>query len=209
MDFHDFPSFGHTFSDKIVSFCVFRVFGGALPCSAWPRTRPLQSCVLCGTRILHILHPGSFFSRSHTADHSHTHLHFPFRIADSHARTPKTLFLQAFTIGFEVLDFAFSPCRKRRVSVFRCFWSGAFLVSWFPFVGGMKVQVGNSSHVSTHGSSFYTGRREVQLQFNPVQFSFHGTFVHLINWSTIHSFTFIPMESDNAKTISRKSTFSV
>ena len=42
---------------------------------------------------------------------------------------------------------------------------------WFSFVGVMKVQVGSILHVSTHGSSFCTGRREVQLQFNPVQCS--------------------------------------
>ena len=144
------------------------------------------------------------------ANHSNIHLHVPFPIADSHARTPKSLILQAFTMGFEVSFFVVWPCQKPRVSVLRRFCTGAFLVSWFPFVGGRKVQVGNSLHGSTHGSSIYTGRREVQLQFNPVQFSLLETFFNWIHYSTFRSFTFNPMELDNAKTaISRKSTFSV
>ena len=45
-------------------------------------------------------------------------------------RTPKTLILQAFTIGFEVSFFADLPCQKRRVSVLRCFCTA-------PVFGGM------------------------------------------------------------------------
>ena len=42
--------------------------------------------------------------------------------------TPETFILQAFTIGFEVLDFVFSPCQKRRVSVLRRFGTGTLFV---------------------------------------------------------------------------------
>ena len=48
---------------KSVSFRDFRVFGGARPCSARPRTRPLQCCLLCVTRILHVLPHGSSFCK--------------------------------------------------------------------------------------------------------------------------------------------------
>ena len=64
------------------------------------------------------------FSQNPAANDSDIHLHFQFPIAESHARTPKTLILQAFTIGFEVLDFVFSPSQKRRVSVLRRFCTG-------------------------------------------------------------------------------------
>ena len=150
------------------------------------------------------------FLQTPAANHSNIHLHVPFPIADSHARTPKSLILQAFTMGFEVSFFVVWPCQKPRVSVLRRFCTGTFLVLWFPFVWVMKVLVDIISHVPPHGSSFRTGRREVQLQFNPVQFSLLETFFNWIHYSTFRSFTFNPMELDNAKTvISRKSTFSV
>ena len=64
MIFIDFPSFWHTFCEKSVSFCDFRVFEGALPCSAQCKTRPLQYCVLRFTRFLHVLPQTGFFCKT-------------------------------------------------------------------------------------------------------------------------------------------------
>ena len=111
------------------------------------------------------------FSQNPAASHSAIHLHFPFPIADSHARTPKTLILQAFTIGFEVSLFQGWLCEKRRVSVLRRFCTGFLFGVMVFFRWEMKVEVNIIIHVLPHGSSFCTGRREVQLQFSPVQFS--------------------------------------
>jgi len=63
------------------------------------------------------------------------HLHFQFPIADSRARAPKTLILQAFTIGFEVSLFQGWRCEKRRVSVLRCFCTEVLLGVMVSFVG--------------------------------------------------------------------------
>ena len=81
------------------------------------------------------------FSQNPAASHSDIHLHFPFPIADSHARTPKTLILQAFTIGFEVSLFQGWLCEKRRVSVLRCFCTGFLFGVMVSFRWEMTVQV--------------------------------------------------------------------
>ena len=88
------------------------------------------------------------------AHHSYIHLHFPFPIADSHARAPKTLILQAFTIGFEVSLFQGWLCEKRRVSVLRCFRAEFLFGVMVSFRWGMQVQVNMISHVLPHGNSF-------------------------------------------------------
>ena len=94
------------------------------------------------------------FSQNPAASHSDIHLHFQFPIAHSHARTPKTLILQAFTIGFEVSLFQGWRCEKRRVSVLRRFCTEVLFGVMAFFRWGMKVQVGIIFHVLPHGSSF-------------------------------------------------------
>jgi hypothetical protein len=81
------------------------------------------------------------FSQNPAANDSDIHLHFQFPIAESHARTPKTLILQAFTIGFEVSLFQGWRCEKRRVSVLRCFCTEVLFGVMVFFRWGMKVQV--------------------------------------------------------------------
>ena len=113
------------------------------------------------------------------AHNSYTHLHFLFPIAGSHARAPKTMILQAFTIGFEVSLFQGWLCEKRRVSVLRRFCTGFLFGVMGSFRWEMTVQINIFLNVLPHGSSFCTGRCEVQLQFNPVQFSLLQT---LFSW---------------------------
>ena len=102
------------------------------------------------------------FPQSPAANHSHIHLHFPFHIADSHARTPQTLILQAFTIGFEVSVFVGWLCEKRRVSVLRCFCTALLFGVLVSLRWGIKVQVNTILHVLPHASSFCTGRKGIR-----------------------------------------------
>ena len=120
----------------------FSCFGGTLPWSARSGTRPLQCCVLCFTRILHVLPQTGFFLQNPASHNSYIHLHSPFPIADSHARAPKTLILQVFTICFEVSLFQGWRCEKRRVSVLRRFCIQFLFGVMVFFRWGMEVQVG-------------------------------------------------------------------
>ena len=94
------------------------------------------------------------FSQNPAANDSDIHLHFQFPIAESHARTPKTLILQAFTIGFEVSLFQGWRCEKRRVSVLRRFCTEVLFGVVVSFRWGMEVHVDTISHVLPHGSPF-------------------------------------------------------
>ena len=94
------------------------------------------------------------FLQNTAARHSYIHLHSPFPIADPHARAPKTLVLQAFTIGFEVSLFQGWPCEKRRVPVLRRFRTEVLFGGMVSFRWGMEVHVDTISHVLPHGSPF-------------------------------------------------------
>ena len=85
--------------------------------------------VFCVLQEFYTFYLKQAFLQNPAAHHSYIHLHFPFPIADSHARAPKTLILQAFTIGFEVSFFVDLPYQKRRVSVLRCFRPGIISLS--------------------------------------------------------------------------------
>ena len=179
MNFNDFHYFDTLLAKRSVSFRDFRVFGGARPCSARPRTRPLQCCLLCVTRILHVLPHGSSFCKPprpiilifiYTS-------HFPSLIPMPGPRN--RWFYKRLRWVLRCRLFVVWPCQKPRVSVLRRFCTGTFLVLWFPFVWVMKVLVDIISHVPPHGSSFRTGRREVQLQFNSCSVQSSGNILQL------------------------------
>ena len=71
--------------------------------------------------------------------------------------------------------------RNLAFPIFDVFALASFGVLWFAFVGKWKFGLTLFLHVSPHGSSSRTGRREVQLDFIPVQFSlleaFFGVYV--------------------------------
>ena len=54
-------------------------------------------------------------------------------------------------------------CEKGNVSVLLCFCIGFLFGVMVSLRWEMEVQVNNILHVLPHGSSFCTGRREVQL----------------------------------------------
>ena len=136
-----------------MSSCDFRVLGK--PYHVLPDAG-LGHCnvVFCVLQEYYTFYLKQAFLQNPAAHHSDTHLHFQFPIADPHARDPKTLILQAFTIGFEVSLFQGWLCEKRRVSVLRCFCTEVLYGVMVSFRWGMEVHVDTISHVLPHGSPF-------------------------------------------------------